>query len=542
MQALKLVDMGFLYTETVTSPKHVAGLQIYTIPEDYEGNFTRDLYDSLMSQDQIQKPFNLKVKKQLTGQCYWQEDKDVELSYHVRFAMLPQPGTEDQLLSFIEHQHESLLDRNRPLWEMILVDGLKNNQFAIYIKVHHAMADGARANQVLMQSLNIDPKAPLKAFWTLEEPVRAKRDDNLLANVSSTSKALSKQVKSIPSLTRLTTKLLFQAANVYKADIPTPFTAPKTPFSVSPKRARRAALAALPLDRVKRLGKITDATINDVVVSVCDMAIHNYLATKGVSLNKPLVAQMPISLRSKDDSTSNNRVAISMVELAYKGEHPLERLMTIKDACLKFKNEAKLLTDEALTNYTLASQGLAAATELLKIDSFLPPMGNVLISNVPGPRTPLYMMGAEMKKCFPISVLPPGMSLNITLYSYANNINVGLIACRSALPDLSHLAEYIEAAFRTLESAVTQSAIETVSDQLHMLNNPDEYSAMRYENLAVIEQLLNEPDVEAIEDETPAATAPTNTDLVTDIVEPKMAQQNTTSPSVETTTNSELIA
>ena len=91
MQALKLVDMGFLFTETVTSPKHVAGLQIYTIPEDYEGNFTRALYDSLMSQDQIQKPFNFKVKKQLTGQCFWQEDKEMDLSYHVRFAMLPQP-------------------------------------------------------------------------------------------------------------------------------------------------------------------------------------------------------------------------------------------------------------------------------------------------------------------------------------------------------------------------------------------------------------------------------------------------------------------
>ena len=294
-------------------------------------------------------------------------------------------------------------------------------------------------------------------------------------------------------------------------------------------------MAALPLDRVKRLGKITDATINDVVVTVCDMAIHNYLATKGVSLNKPLVAQMPISLRDKDDSTSNNRVAISMVELAYKGEYPLERLMTIKDACIKFKNEAKLLTDEALTSYTLASQGLAAATELLKVDSFLPPMGNVLISNVPGPRTPLYMMGAEMTKCFPISVLPPGMSLNITLYSYANNINVGLIACRSALPDLSDLAEYIEAAFAALETAVTQSAIETVTEQLHSLNNPDEYSAMRYESFAVIEQLLHEAaNISA--DKEPELDTTVNVDNSAEIE--TQVQEKATAP----TDNSELTA
>lgn len=504
MQALKLIDMGFLYTESVTSPKHVAGLQILSIPENYEGNFTRDLYDCLMSHTNIEAPFNHKLKKQLTGQYYWQTDEKMDLSYHVRFAMLPQPGTEQQLLSFIEHQHETLLDRNRPLWEMILIDGLEDNQFAIYVKVHHAFTDGARANSVLMAYLDEDKNAPVTPFWTIKEEKKEKPAGSLLNTVGSASKAISKQVKAIPSLTRLTTKLLFQATSVYKADMPTPFMAPKTPFSVSPKRARRAALTTFPLDRIKRLGKITDATLNDVVVTVCDMAIHNYLASKNISLKKPLVAQMPISLRDKNDTTTNNKVAISLVELAYRGEHPLERLVTIKDSCVKLKNEAKLLTEEALTNYTLASQGLAAASELLNLDTILPPMGNVLISNVPGPKKSLYMMGAKMTKCFPISVLPPGMSLNITLYSYANTINVGLVGCRSAIPDLSELAVYIDQAFHDLESEVLLSATETVSQQLHMIENKNEFATTRLESIAIIEQLLSDQE-EAKEPVAPKA-------------------------------------
>lgn len=505
MQALTLVDMGFLYTETVASPKHVAGLQIFSAPDNYEGNFTRDLFDSLMSQDDIKAPFNLKLKKQLTGQYYWAEDNSIDLSYHVRFAMLPQPGNESQLLHFVEHQHETLLDRNRPLWEMILIDGLEDNKFAIYLKAHHAFTDGAKANQLLMSYLSKNTDGEMTAFWNIEREQKEKQLDSMLTSLTKTSKKVTDQVKSIPSLTKLTTKLLFQAANVYKADMPTPFMAPKTPFSVSPKRARRAAVSALPLNRIKRVGKMTGATINDVVVTICDMAIHNYLENKNFKLKKPLVAQMPMSLRDAGDTVTNNQVAISLVELAYQGESPLERLMTIKDSCIKLKNETRLLTKEALTSYTMASQGLAVVSEFFNLDTVLPPMGNVLISNVPGPREPLYMMGAKMEQCFPISVLPPGMSLNITLYSYNGLINVGLVSCRSALPDLTDLAEYVSNAFLELENEVLKSAAVSVSEQIAQLSMTNHNSDIKQESLAIIEQILADKK-EANEISTPPKT------------------------------------
>lgn len=491
MEALTLVDMGFLYTETVTSPKHVAGLQIFSIPDNYQGHFSRDLFDNLMSQQDVKPPFNQKLKRQITGQYFWQEDSNIDLSYHVRFAMLPQPGNDHQLLSFVEHQHETLLDRHRPLWEMILIDGLANNKFAIYVKVHHAFTDGAKANQLLMAYLSKNTESPMTAFWAVARPKKAPTAKSVFSLFSDTSKLVTGHVKSIPSLAKLTTKLLFQATNMYKADMPTPFMAPKTPFSVSPKRARRAAMTSLPLARVKTLGRVTGATINDVVVTICDMAIHNYLATHNFVLKKPLVAQMPMSLRDASDTESNNQVAISLVELAYAGEHPLARLITVKESCQKLKSETKLLTKEALTNYTLVSQGLAAASELLNLDTILPPMGNVLISNIPGPNNALYMMGAKMDKCFPISVLPPGMSLNITLYSYNGSIHVGLVACRSALPDLSELADYIETAFVALENEVLESAVTSVAEHINLLSSPNLNEDIKQESVARITEAVN---------------------------------------------------
>ena len=222
------------------------------------------------------------------------------------------------------------------------------------------------------------------------------------------------------------------------------------------------------------------------MVCICDIALHRYLADLDYQLNQPLTAQIPVSLRDPNDITSNNRIAITMVELGHSNATPLTRLMAIKDACDKLKQEASLLSDEALTSYTLASQGLAVISELLKLDDVLPPVGNVLISNVPGPRKPMYMMGAKMLECFPLSALPPGMSLNITLYSYMDHLNVGLIACRTNLPDLTKISSYIEDAFSELEQAVMNSAIDIVSEQIARLTQDDGLSNSMQELIGVI--------------------------------------------------------
>ncbi|QUM79659.1 wax ester/triacylglycerol synthase family O-acyltransferase [Moritella sp. 5] len=490
MKALTLPDMGFLYCETVSRPNHVAAMQIFDIPDDYQADYGTDLYQQLMQFTQIEKPFNYKLYTAYSGMMYWQEDDNVDLDYHVRRVRLPQPGTREQLIEYIEHAHSNLLDRNRPLWEIHLISGLANNQFAVYLKMHHAFTDGAKGNQIMLSYLSQQAEGPLQAFWSLKG-FEGKQPDpeiksSLVHKLKQNSTLLTKQVRAIPSIIGLGSRLLLQAVNVYKTNIPTPFTAPKTPFSVSPKRARRAATSVLPLSRVKNIGKIAGTTINDVVVCICDIALHRYLSGLNYKLKQPLTAQIPVNLRALNDTISNNRIAITMVELGHSNTTPLSRLMAIKESCDKLKKEARSLSDEALTSYTLASQGLAIISELLKLDDVLPPVGNVLISNVPGPRKPVYMMGAEMQECFPLSALPPGMSLNITLYSYMNNLNVGLIACRTNLPDLTKLSGYIEDAFTELEQVVMSSAIDIVSEQITRLTHDDSLSQSMHALISVI--------------------------------------------------------
>lgn len=502
MKALTLPDMGFLYCETVSRPNHVAAMQIFDIADGYQGDYGEDLYQQLMQFTQIEKPFNYTLHTAYSGMMYWREGSNIELEYHVRRARLPQPGTREQLIEYIEHCHANLMDRSRPLWEMHLISGLANNQFAIYLKMHHAFTDGAKGNKIVLSYLSSQLDGQLQAFWS-QTGFENKQPDtkvktSLVHKLKHSSALLTKQARAVPSIVGLSSKLLLQGIKVYKANIPTPFTAPKTPFSVSPKRARRAATCLLPLARIKNIGKIAGTTINDVVVCICDIALHRYLSDLNFQLKQPLTAQIPVSLRDPNDATSNNRIAITMVELAHSDAAPLTRLMAIKEACDKLKQEASLLSDEALTSYTLASQGLAVISELLKLDTVLPPVGNVLISNVPGPRKPMYMMGAKMQECFPLSALPPGMSLNITLYSYMEQLNVGLIACRTQLPELTKISSYIEDAFSELEQVVMNSAIDIVGEQIARLSQDDALSTRMHEIISVI----NDNACSTVTDET----------------------------------------
>ena len=490
MKALTLADMGFLYCETVSRPNHVAGIQIFDMPRNYKGDYIQDLYQQLMQSNHVEPPFSDKLYTAYSGLMYWQKDDNVDLEYHVREVMLPPPGSHEQLMEYVEHAHSNLLDRNRPLWEFHLISGLANNQFAVYLKMHHAFTDGAKANNMIRSYLSQQPDKPLQAPWSLsgfsEKADTAASNTSLIRKLAKQGGSIYKQVRAIPSIVGLGTKLLLQGAKVYKANIPTPFTAPRTPFSISPKRARRATTATLPLSRIKNIGKMAGTTVNDVVVCICDIALQRYLDDLNFKLKQPLVAQIPVSLREKNDVTSNNRIAITMVKLGDNSAAPLTRLMAIKESCDKLKQEARLLSNEALTSYTLASQGLAVISEALKLESVLPPVGNVLISNVPGPRQPMYMMGAKLQACYPLSALPPGMSLNITLYSYLDQLNVGLIACRASLPDLSKISAYMEAAFNELEGVVMASAIDVVAEQIQLLEEGSELTQGMHDIIATI--------------------------------------------------------
>lgn len=239
MKALTLPDMGFLYCETVSRPNHVAAMQIFDMPDNYQGDYGEDLYQQLMQFTQVEKPFNYKLHTAYSGLMYWQEDDNIDLDYHVRQVRLPNTGDREQLLEYIEHAHSNLMDRNRPLWEMHLISGLANGQFAVYLKMHHAFTDGVKANSILLSYLTTRANGKLKAFWTqigfeIEQPdteVKA----SMVSKLKQSSAVITKQVRAIPSILGLGSKLILQGVNIYKANIITPFTSPKTPLFSQPE-------------------------------------------------------------------------------------------------------------------------------------------------------------------------------------------------------------------------------------------------------------------------------------------------------------------
>ena len=214
------------------------------------------------------------------------------------------------------------------------------------------------------------------------------------------------------------------------------------------------------MERVQRVRSITRSTLNHVALTCLDGALHRYLGEQGVRLKRPIMIQMPVNLRAAGDQSSGNKIGIIMVELSPPCDDPYVRLRNIGFSLRNVRTMVDGVAPSAIETYTIVTGLIAQIAETLKLSDKLPPMGNTLVSNVPGPKDYLYLKGARLEEMHPISTLPPSNLLNITLFSYAGQLTFGLIAT-DALPALDRLAEHIEKAFAELEQAVGAAAAPT---------------------------------------------------------------------------------
>lgn len=459
MPSLSIFDYAFLLTETSDSPKHVAGLQIFEPPADYEGNFVSDLVEA-MSTRRPGKPFNLKLRGSLKGAPAWVEDRQFDLSYHLRQARLPKPGTVQQLMDHVGRLHAIVLDRQRPLWEVHVIEGLEGGRFAVYFKIHHAYCDGATLVKILIKSLNTSPDdRRIRATWEANEAAAYRESTKTLAaRLGSGLSLVRTGVTASLELARLGARMTLRGLGFNATGLPVPFTAPRTQLNTQVHRARRAAIGEIDLDELKALAGSTGTTLNDVIVTLCDMALTRYLRERGDVPEKPLVAQMPINVRRQGENAMGNQIAILPVHLGHAGRDPLKRLREISSSCAGVKAEATALSPVTVSLYTLFIQGLSEVGGLLGVADRMPPLGNVLISNVPGPTTPLYLWGARMVRSYPMSVIPAGLAMNITVFSYAGKLDIGFVAGYDAIPDVELLPDYMHDAFKALKAAAERQA------------------------------------------------------------------------------------
>ncbi|MEM9057887.1 MAG: WS/DGAT domain-containing protein, partial [Pseudomonadota bacterium] len=301
------------------------------------------------------------------------------------------------------------------------------------------------------------PDAPLRAPWQSGFERRRGYARRALADMlGDMSRNVTGQLRMLPDLGKLLAGNGMKALGLKPAEAPVPFTAPKSLFNGHISGARRFAVTTISLERIKALAKQAGATVNDIVLATCSGALRAYLMEKDALPENTLVASVPVSVRQLD--RSGNQITYVGAKLATDERRAVKRLEQIHESTALATEALAAVTPAAAMTFAVMAQGLVAVLNRFQLSCVLPPPANVIISNVPGPRKTLYFGGAKMLANYPLSVLVDGQALNITVVSYMDAVDFGLMACREAVPDVNHLAALIGSAFGDLESAIAKSA------------------------------------------------------------------------------------
>jgi WS/DGAT/MGAT family acyltransferase len=450
MQLISPIDNIFLLGESREHPMHVGGLQLFEPPEGAGPDFIREAYEAMLSCTDVQPTFR-KHPAFLGGitNVAWSSDKDIDLEYHLRLSALPRPGRVRDLLELTSRLHGTLLDRHRPLWETYLIEGLDDGRFALYVKVHHSLIDGVSAQRLMQRTMTPDPNDDeLRVSWAMKP--RRRKD---AGNGTSPLQALTSTAGSLAALAPSTLKLV--RSGLMEQQLTLPFQAPKTMFNVRIGGARRAAAQSWSLERFKRVKAAAGGvTVNDVVLAMCAGALRAYLLEQSALPETPLVAMVPVSLRSdKDDDRGGNMVGTILCNLATHLDDPAKRLDAIHASMTDNK---EVFTQLPQIQQFALSAFLTGGIALSLVPGFVsnaPPPFNIVISNVPGPREPLYWRGARLDGNYPLSIALDGQALNITLTNNADNLDFGLVGCRRSVPHLQHLLGHLEDSLKDLERA-----------------------------------------------------------------------------------------
>ena len=467
MKQLTGMDGGFLYMETATTFGHVSGLGIYSRPSEdfdpYDEVYAR--FESMVGRLEPMRRRVVEVPLHL-DHPYWIDDPDFDLDFHIRHLSLAPPGRVDQLGEQISRIVGRPMDRTRPLWEVYVIEGLESGRWALLTKYHHATIDGASGVLMLMMIHDLTPDAPPleeSPPWH-GEPVPGDLEllrlalGNLARNPAKAMRAqlrIARDLAESAGITSVSTAAR-QAGTAVKTIATTlspgngdrerfslPSTgAPPTPWNKSITAHRRFAMRSASLSNIKRLKDATGGTVNDVVMAIVAGALREYLLMHDALPDRPLRAMVPVSIRTGDeDDTWTNRVSGLVADLPTDSPDPIERVERCRQAMDVAKRQFELVPADALADITqfaspvVATSAIRLASQLRLADRVQSPV-NVVVSNVPGPRQPLYFSGAQLEQYIPVSTIAEGMGLNITVHSYLDELTFGLISCRELVPDL----------------------------------------------------------------------------------------------------------
>ena len=343
MKALSGLDSLFLHLETPETPMHVGSLHVCDLPEGYDGDFCADMKRQIAQRMHLAPLFRrrLRTLPLAIANPVWVDDGPVDLDYHVRRERLPRPGTPAQLEACVGRLHARPLDRSRPLWEAHVVEGLATGEVALYVKVHHAVLDGASG--VALADVLLD-RAPVPR--AVPRPPRGRRAADAPGLAALAGAALSHDVAQYAKFVRHLPDLVTAVAGIVRGQrSPDPARprrglvfGPRTPLNVAITAERTFATVSIALDEAKAVAQAFEATLNDVVLAVCSGALRSYLSEHGGIPEEPLVAGMPFSLRQAGDNAYSTQATMTLVSLATDIADTVERLLAIRDGAVQSRS------------------------------------------------------------------------------------------------------------------------------------------------------------------------------------------------------------
>jgi diacylglycerol O-acyltransferase len=454
------LDASFLYFESNTMLMHVCGLLVLdqsTMPNGYE--FSR-LRDHLKERVGGNPAFRRKIHNPVLNLDHpiWVDDEQFDIEHHVRRVIVPAPGDREQVAAVCGDLASHPLDRNRPLWEMWVLEGLEDGSIGVMTKMHHATVDGVSGASLISELCSLEPGAPPIAAGAPKSAAPTRPRDARIV-VDGALRLATRPVK-FARLLPPTLGVLpewIQRSSRGKA-MPAPFTAPRTSFNGTITGHRAVAFTRMDLADVKEVKNAFGCTVNDVVLTMCSGALRKYLADRDELPDSSLVAMVPVSVHGKTKAEGTNKVSGMFASLASDIADPVERLASIAEQNLVAKDHHKTLSASLLQDWAqfAAPNTFALAVRVyskLRLAERHPVIHNLVISNVPGPPMPIYFMGGRVTGFFPFGPVFDGAGLNITVLSNDGHLDVGLIACRELAPELWDLADDLPIALDELLSA-----------------------------------------------------------------------------------------
>lgn len=436
---LSPLDATFLWTESDSNLTHVGGFTLVRPPADAPTDYVARTVAEYRQWRTPVAPFNRTPAPGLVNWALprWQTVERIDTDYHVQLHTLTGAGDTAELTALIARLHSERLDRHQPMWQMHIIEGLADGRFALFMKIHHSLADGVTIVRLTKRWMSEDPHtrgtAPL---WAHQRP-RAARPARTTATPPATNPV--KAVGAVAAgLARMYSHLLPRVGG--DPALTHPFAAPWSTLNRPITNTRAIATLAFDTGQLQQVAQRADCTVNDVFLAMCAGALREHLAAAGTLPDRPLTAAVPMSFHPADGGRDGNDISFALATLATDTADPARRLAAITASTEAAKAHMHKLPTAAVAGYTATFMLPFVLGMLTRTGGRTPPMFNLIVSNVPGPARRLFHNGAELDEWYPVSVPSTGHALNITTLSYAGRMHVCLTADPTVVPDLDALA------------------------------------------------------------------------------------------------------